>query len=490
MQPTNPWTTLGKRARELANDVYAEAVASIATAALSQQDTARETVHDTPNTPNTHAEHLPHPPAIASQATVALLSTIVAAVAAVETATARASLPCVAIREADADELRRNVGALGGVYLPSAYDPWEGARSRGRLRLRYGYNATQLAAAAAASPSQLLLPAEALRPVALDEPTLEWVRARLEQPAATTRLAVWRALKRRLYHYDAAVVAFRGFGRHYLLSRDHWEELLAPPGYRGGGGGGRALDVGAGDGSLTEPWLHLFDDVHATEMTHPLAARLRGALPRVTVHVAATLSPSALGGAREFDAVFILNVLDRCKDPVGMLRSAHALLAPRGTLVVSVVLPPLQSDAAARVGASQRHWRVQGATFETAAASLVETLLVPAGFALKRLVRAPYLCAGDSRSPVAALDAAVAVLEKVDEAAAAAAEPRARRRRRAASPRLQRSQRDPTMSRESSESCASESESESVELAACAHDHVSLSTCSECDSLGGYVFAN
>ena len=479
MQAPNPWSTLGKRARELAKDVYAEAVASVASAALSPTDTARETPPNAPNTPQPSSS-------IASQTTIALLSTVVAAVAAVETATARASLPCVAIREADADELRRNVGALRGVYLPSAYDPWEGARSRGRLRLRYGYNAAQLAAAA--SPSQLRLPAEALRPVALDEPTLEWVRARLEQPAATTRLAVWRALKRRLYHYDAAVVAFRGFGRHYLLSHDHWEELLVPRGYRGGGGGGRALDVGAGDGSLTEPWIRLFDEVHATEMTYPLAARLRGALPRVTVHVAATLSPSALGGAREFDAVFILNVLDRCKDPAGMLRSAHALLAPRGTLVVSVVLPPLQSDAAAGVGASQRHWRVQGATFETAAASLVETLLVPAGFALKRLVRAPYLCAGDSRSPVAALDAAVAVLEKVDTAAAAAVELRATRRRRAASPRLQRPQQDSTMSQELSESCARESESESVESVACEHEHVYVSTCSECDSVGGYVF--
>ena len=42
---------------------------------------------------------------------------------------------------------------------------------------------------------------------------------------------------------------------------------------------------------------------------------------------------------------------------------------------------------------------------------LVANVLVPSGFEPLRLVRAPYFCAGDKNSPVAALDACVIVLE-------------------------------------------------------------------------------
>ena len=101
----------------------------------------------------------------------------------------------------------------------------------------------------------------------------------------------------------------------------------------------------------------------------------------------------------------------------------HELLTPEGWLVVSVVLPASQSDAAISVGDRQRKWAVQGSDFESAAASLVRDVMLPAGFEPLRIVRAPYFCAGDRYSPVAALDACVMVLRRTpkDGAAAAAA---------------------------------------------------------------------
>ena len=60
------------------------------------------------------------------------------------------------------------------------------------------------------------------------------------------------------------------------------------------------------------------------------------------------------------------------------------------------------------MGSSQRRWNVDGDSFETACASLVQHVLVPSGFLPLRIVRAPYFCAGDRNSPVAALDACVA----------------------------------------------------------------------------------
>ena len=104
----------------------------------------------------------------------------------------------------------------------------------------------------------------------------------------------------------------------------------------------------------------------------------------------------------------------------------HELLPEDGWLVVSVVLPATQSDAAYSRGKSQLKWSVRGdmkhtaADFEDAAASLVLDLLQPAGFAPLRMARAPYLCAGDRFSPVAALDACVVVSRRCEPRPAAA----------------------------------------------------------------------
>ena len=218
---------------------------------------------------------------------------------------------------------------------------------------------------------------------------------------------MWRSLKQRLYHYDAGVVAFRGFERNWLLSPSQWEDLLAD---RPKGAAATALDVGAGDGSLCTPYRHLFKRVSVTELTLPLVKHLEN--KGLEAFRTAELSPTTLGGRDTFDVSFVLNVLDRCKDPHAMLAQIYALLPDNGWLVVSVVMPPSQSDAAYGLGTAQRPWRLRGDDFESAAASLVNELLEPAGFDALRLVRAPYLCAGDRFSPVAVLDAAVVVLRK------------------------------------------------------------------------------
>jgi len=312
-------------------------------------------------------------------------------------------LPVNDIREATLQELRQGAGALTDRrLLPSAYEVWIGARADGRLRLRYTYDVSRLRA---------LLPdsigADVCVPVALDSETLGWVRARVKRPAPGTQLAVWRALKRKMYHYDAGVVAFFGFPRNFLLSTSQWEQLL---GGRPRATSAVALDVGAGDGSLSLPLRSSFAKIIATELTAPLVFRLRAA--GLDAVLAEDLRADWLGRS-SFDVVFILNVLDRCKDPFLMLDQAHSLLTSDGWLVVSIVLPASQSDAAADTGTRQRRWNMQGDDFESGAASLVNDVFLPSGFEPLRIVRAPYFCAGDSFSPVAALDACVLVLRRI-----------------------------------------------------------------------------
>lgn len=315
-------------------------------------------------------------------------------------------LPVNELREASLSELRDGLGVLTDKkLLPSAYDIWEGPRSSGLLRLRYSYSTDRLCSY---SPSTLqLLPRESVEPLTLDKETHTWVRDHVTSPAPTSRAQVWRVLKRRMYHYDAGVIAYRNFPRNFLLSREQWEQVLHPLPMRDGVLP-LALDIGAGDGSLNEPFRHLFSRITATELSTPLVCRLRA--QGLDARFTEDPTPDVLGGDR-FDVVFILNVLDRCKDPEAMLRKASSLLPPDGLLVVSVVTPPSQSDAAASAARAQRRWSVRGHDFESSAASLVDNLFVPQGWRPSRLVRAPYLCAGDSYSPVAALDACVLVLK-------------------------------------------------------------------------------
>ena len=408
----SPWPSLRRRAKALLSEAYGEAVTEVVTVAHNLLPVA------VPGVPSFGAR--------LANILLAWIAVFVAGIGRVERMLGYAGgLPVHVIREATLDEMRAGLGRLNEKHLlPSAYEVWVGPRTQGNLALRYTYHANRLKA-------QLVGTAGAARaecvPLQIDDETIEWVRSHVVSPAPPSRLHVWRALKRRLYHYDAGVVAFRGFPRNFLLSSAQWGELLDRPtggvGTNGGIKGGIALDIGAGDGSLNEPMRQLFGRVVATELTLPLVLRLRdvgldGVLAEEVLpqHVL-----SHLPNVERFDAVLILNVLDRCKDPFAMLAQAKALLAPGGKLVISVVLPASQSDAALGVGFSQRRWNVDGDTFEAAAASLVQHVLLPSGFEPLRIVRAPYFCAGDRNSPVAALDACIIVLQATGAGGGAAA---------------------------------------------------------------------
>jgi len=390
MRTPSQWPSLRRRTRALASEIYAEAVAEIATLA------GRALPPPAPGVPTIGAR--------LANSMIASIAIFVATIGRLERLIGGAGgLPVNDIREATLQELRQGAGALTDRrLLPSAYEVWIGARADGRLRLRYTYDVSRLRA---------LLPdsigADVCVPVALDSETLGWVRARVKRPAPGTQLAVWRALKRKMYHYDAGVVAFFGFPRNFLLSTSQWEQLL---GGRPRATSAVALDVGAGDGSLSLPLRSSFAKIIATELTAPLVFRLRAA--GLDAVLAEDLRADWLGRS-SFDVVFILNVLDRCKDPFLMLDQAHSLLTSDGWLVVSIVLPASQSDAAADTGTRQRRWNMQGDDFESGAASLVNDVFLPSGFEPLRIVRAPYFCAGDSFSPVAALDACVLVLRRI-----------------------------------------------------------------------------
>ncbi|VDO05048.1 unnamed protein product [Rodentolepis nana] len=99
----------------------------------------------------------------------------------------------------------------------------------------------------------------------------------------------------------------------------------------------------------------------------------------------------------QYDVVACLNLLDRCAEPLTLLRRMRAVLKPEsGRLVIALVLPLSQYVETTpnnepleflEVGES-RAWEVQFDNFIT-------NVLVPAGLELVRWTRVPYLCEGD-----------------------------------------------------------------------------------------------
>ena len=362
LQPraASPWPKLRQRFGALVRDVYAETVVEGAVLI------SRALPADVPSVPRLHTSF--------ANTLVRMLAIAVAAVGRVERALLGSrGIAVQEVREATASELQMKAGQLRGEgMLPSAYDVWLGARSEGRLRLRCAYDGPRVRALLEAAGA-VDAHSRVCDPTPLDEETREWVRQRVARPAADSRLQVWRALKRRLYHYDAGVYAFHGFPRNYLLSPAQWAALLDG---RPRGSAAAALDVGAGDGSLTAAFAPLFGSVLATEMTAPLVCRLRDegfqavvtdsiehsavqqARPRSTAlaarprllracaghahndraycgHAIALPPPPPMPPPPHPDApssstqapcdvAFVLNVLDRCKDPELLLKQAHA----------------------------------------------------------------------------------------------------------------------------------------------------------------------
>jgi SAM-dependent methyltransferase len=207
----------------------------------------------------------------------------------------------------------------------------------------------------------------------------------------------------RLFLSDFDANALTGMYRMLLLPEAAWRTLL------GSRGGGRLLDVGAGSGDVTLVLGRCFDDVSATEVSRGMAKRLTKRGVRChPVDLAAAPLP-----APPFDAVSLLNVLDRCQRPRQLLRHCLQALKPDGLFIVALALPyrpfffegPRTPDPLERLECDAAGW-------EDAARRFIERDLLPLGLTLECFARAPYLSAGDSGRPLYELDDVVVVLSK------------------------------------------------------------------------------
>eukprot|EP00118_Oscarella_pearsei_P004258 m.17931 g.17931 ORF g.17931 m.17931 type:complete len:300 (+) comp27568_c0_seq4:206-1105(+) len=180
-------------------------------------------------------------------------------------------------------------------------------------------------------------------------------------------------------------------GKTFVLSADHMRKLMQHDGnWEGQSPGKKVLDIGAGDGNATKQLEEIFGkDISATEASSLMQWRLeRQGFKILDVIHWEQQSP--------FQVISFLNVLDRCDEPMSLLRRIHRGLDEDGILLMAVVLPfdPFVMKGPRQVKPAEQ-LNVEGYSFEDSLESLVHTVLQPAGYEVRAWTRLPYFSEGD-----------------------------------------------------------------------------------------------
>ncbi|EDO37060.1 predicted protein [Nematostella vectensis] len=169
----------------------------------------------------------------------------------------------------------------------------------------------------------------------------------------------------------------------------------------------KLLDLGAGDGKVTEVMAPHFKEVYVTEQS--VSMRWRLGWKGYTV-----LDIDDWSSAKEsYDVIGCLNLLDRCAKPRTLLAGMkHALKPETGRVIIAVVLP--FNPCVDNVISPTELITVVGETWEEQVISLVEDVFTPAGYEVERFTRLPYLCEGDLYDSFYSLSDTVFVLKPVE----------------------------------------------------------------------------
>lgn len=173
----------------------------------------------------------------------------------------------------------------------------------------------------------------------------------------------------------------------------------------------RLLDLGAGDGGVTQIMSPHFREVYATEVSTPMKWHLW----RKNYKLLGIDEWQQTGF--KYDVISCLNLLDRCDDPIALLRDIRESLVPKtGRLILAVVLPfQPYVEIGGQWQRPKEHIIVQGKTWEEQVTILSRELFEKNGFEVEAVTRLPYLCEGDMYNDYYVLDDAVFVLKAINQ---------------------------------------------------------------------------
>uniref|UniRef100_A0A3Q2ZLP9 Methyltransferase 9, His-X-His N1-histidine n=1 Tax=Kryptolebias marmoratus TaxID=37003 RepID=A0A3Q2ZLP9_KRYMA len=201
-----------------------------------------------------------------------------------------------------------------------------------------------------------------------------------------------------------SINGFLGRGAMFVFSTNQFQQLLRiEPDWRAE----RLLDLGAGDGGVTEVMGVHFRQVYATEVSVPM----RWHLQRRNYTILGIDEWQHTGF--QYDVISCLNLLDRCDDPLHLLRDIRRSLVPKtGRLVLAAVLPfQPWVEIGGRWERPKTHLKVAGKTWEEQVTNMSNDVFRKVGFQVEAVTRLPYLCEGDMYNDYYVLDDAVFVLK-------------------------------------------------------------------------------
>lgn len=149
------------------------------------------------------------------------------------------------------------------------------------------------------------------------------------------------------------------------------------------------LDIGAGCGNVTVKFSELFDHVYATETSPTMRQRL--------LSKGFTILEVENWMGQTYNVISCLNVLDRCHQPMKLLKDIHTCLSKSGgTAMIALVLPYHGSVEEGHLWQPQQEpLPIKGLCFEEQLSSFIVDILEPIGFELNLATKVPYLCTGD-----------------------------------------------------------------------------------------------
>lgn len=202
-----------------------------------------------------------------------------------------------------------------------------------------------------------------------------------------------------------------GFGNMFLFSEQQFTNFLAIDRQTWRANNKSVLDLGAGNGDITEHMRSLFNDVYATELSPKMRNRLASKGYKVL---------DALEWAKtdvKFDLITAFNLLDRHYSPGKLLEDLWTV-AHRSNcnVVVSLVLPVnhyVEFNPNGKSTRPDKFLNVQGRTYAEHVHHMIFNVFKPANFEVIRWTRLPYLCEGDMNNAAYYLPDAVFLLKPI-----------------------------------------------------------------------------
>ncbi|CAF0857850.1 unnamed protein product, partial [Brachionus calyciflorus] len=232
-----------------------------------------------------------------------------------------------------------------------------------------------------------------------------------------------------LLKYFMAITSINGLlqrGSMFVYSQEQFKNLIDFETRYGGLKLNNLLDLGAGDGAVTSKMAPFFENVYTTEMSATMRWRLRqkgfkvvdvNEWDKIPLDTSMGSDPDSEANQNvKFDAISVLNLLDRCDKPLTILQNIKNSLVKNGLLIVAIVLPfkpfveynndnqqkeslfnftvinqqPVQTGQFCHKNECKKFNRVNAQINY-----LIESVFAPIGFDLVKFTRLPYLCEGN-----------------------------------------------------------------------------------------------